>query len=352
MNFEVRNGIFRYKKEEREILRGVDFSVGSGEVVAVLGPNGAGKTTLLRCALGFLKFTDGYSELDGKRICDYKPKELWKKVAYVPQARNSVSPYTVEETLLLGRNSYGDFFGKMTDKDYEAVEGVIEKLGLDGIRKKNCREISGGELQMVLIGRALAAEPELLVLDEPESNLDFRNQLLVLDTISTLAEEGAGIIMNTHYPAHALRRADKALLLGRDGFSEFGASQKIINPTTIGKYFGVNAVIGEIENENGHYADVVPVGMGFSEGTPDDCETVATVSVILSDNSKASEVNAVIRGISGFVVGRMGMPVREKGLSVINLVLVAPAGEIRAFIRELGRKKGVSVKAVFDGGGK
>ncbi len=348
MIFQVKNGCFRYNKKEDDVLSDVNFDVKSGEILAVLGPNGAGKTTLLRCALGFLKFDRGEALFDGKNVRSYSPSELWRKVAYVPQARQTISPYTVEETVLLGRSSYGDILGRITAEDYKAADEVIEKLNLERIRHKNCSEISGGELQMVLIARALAVFPELLVLDEPESNLDFRNQLLVLDTLTRLAKNGTGIILNTHYPAHALRRADKALMLGKDGSSEFGRTQEVVTSENIGRFFGVNAVIGEIETDTNHYIDVIPVDFDLPKENTDDSEVIATLSVIMKDNSVAQEVNAVIHKAFPFVLGRMGMPVRDEGLYIINLVLKASPREIRAVLRELNEKSGVSVKAVFE----
>ena len=121
---------------------------------------------------------------------------------------------------------------------------------------------------MVLIARALAAEPQVLILDEPESNLDFKNQLLVLDTMQSLARAGLTCVFNTHYPAHALRRANKALLLGRNGKSLFGSTQDVVTEQNISDYFGVRAVIGSIETPDGAYADVIPVSAAQSEEAP------------------------------------------------------------------------------------
>lgn len=132
-------------------------------------------------------------------------------------------------------------------------------LGITHLIGKKCSEISGGELQMVLIAKALAAEPQVLILDEPESNLDFKNQLIVLDTITKLAAEGMTCVFNTHYPAHALQRADKALILSKDGEYVFGETEKVVNEENIEKAFGVQAVIGEIETEEGIRKDVIPL---------------------------------------------------------------------------------------------
>lgn len=110
-----------------------------------------------------------------------------------------------------------------------------------------------------MIARAMVARPKLLVLDEPESNLDFRNQLLVLDTISSLAQKGIACIFNTHYPAHALRRANKSLLMDKSGKFIFGETEEILNEENMRKFFGVNAVIGNVKTADGLYRDVIAV---------------------------------------------------------------------------------------------
>ena len=148
------------------------------------------------------------------------------------------------------------------------VPYVLELVGLENKGRRLPNELSGGELQMVLIARALAAEPQVLILDEPESNLDFKNQLLVLDTMQSLARAGLTCVFNTHYPAHALRRANKALLLGRNGKSLFGSTQDVVTEQNISDYFGVRAVIGSIETPDGAYADVIPVSAAQSEEAP------------------------------------------------------------------------------------
>ncbi|MBQ4321087.1 MAG: ABC transporter ATP-binding protein, partial [Oscillospiraceae bacterium] len=187
MRFEVRNGSFRYPKSERQVLQNVSFAAEAGEVTAILGPNGAGKTTLLRCAMGLLKWNGGGSYLDGKDIRRLSYRELWQKVAYVPQARQASDAYTVEEMVLLGRSARIGRFSLPGKEDLAAAAAALERLGLSRYAARRCSELSGGELQMVLIARALASQPEVLILDEPESNLDFKNQLLVLDTMTSLA---------------------------------------------------------------------------------------------------------------------------------------------------------------------
>lgn len=350
MRFQVLNGSFRYPSGERQVLNAISFSVDGGDVLAILGPNGAGKTTLLRCSLGLLKWQSGHSELDGEDIRRMNRRRLWQRIAYVPQAGQTTAPYTVEEMILLGRSSHFGIFSMPGKRDVEMLTRVTERMHLEPLRKKRFSELSGGEKQMVLIARALAAEPQVLILDEPESNLDFRNQLLVLDTMSQLAASGMACVFNTHYPAHAMRRANKALILGRDGCFECGPSAKIVTERNLAKYFGVTAVIGDIETPGNIYQDVIPIS---TDGIPEEIEPVAdtwviaTLSIILPDRSESGKINALIHSAAPWIVGRMGMPIPDGGVYIINLVLDAPASEIRRLTNSLNLLPGVSVKATY-----
>lgn len=266
MKLEVQNGSFSYRAGQT-LLEGVCFEAGPGDVVAILGPNGAGKTTLLRCMLNLSHWKSGKTTLDGTDVRTMPERELWQKVSYVPQAKQSSLFCTVEEMVLLGRSSHIGPFSAPGNADLEKVHAAIGCLGLAHLSGRHCCELSGGELQMVLIARALAAEPGVLVLDEPESNLDFKNQLLVLDTIESLSKSGFTVIFNTHFPAHALRRANKALMLGRGGRSIYGAAQDVVTEKNISDFFDVQAVIGEIRTGSGAYRDVIPVSMQHTGGT-------------------------------------------------------------------------------------
>ena len=258
MTFSVENGSFSYQKNaqaEELLLKQISFAVNSGELMAILGPNGAGKTTLLRCMMGFLKWNSGKSSLDGKDIRSIPNRTLWQKLSYVPQARSAASQYSVEDMVLLGRSSQFGMFGQPGAEDREAAAKVMEELGISYLARRSCAQISGGELQMVLIARAIASGPEILILDEPESNLDFKNQLVILETLHRLTEKGITCIFNTHYPVHALRHADRALLLDRMGNYAFGATHEIITEQNLETAFGVHAVIGQIETKHNMYYD-------------------------------------------------------------------------------------------------
>ena len=182
-------------------------------------------------------------------------------MAYVPQAKTVASAYTALEMVLLGRSSHLNIFEAPKEADVEKAMEVMSFLGIAHLAEKKCSEVSGGELQMILIAKALASEPKVLILDEPESNLDFKNQLVVLDAMSSLAASGMTCVFNTHYPAHALQRAGKSLILSKDGEYVFGATSEVVSEENIRKAFGVEAIIGEVEASGITVKNVVPVGI-------------------------------------------------------------------------------------------
>jgi iron complex transport system ATP-binding protein len=255
--FSVEEGSFGYRHGAR-VLDAISFTVEPGQVLAVLGPNGSGKTTLLKCMMGLLNWNRGLSLIDGTPLSRIHYREVWQKIAYVPQAKNSVFSFTAEDMVVMGRSAHIGAFRQPGAADYGHARRAMETVGIYHLREKLCSEMSGGELQMVLIARALAAQPSMLVLDEPESNLDFRNQLVILETIEALARnQHISCVFNTHYPSHALKIASHALLLTREGGSRFGPAWKIINEENMRRAFEVNVHINEVRIEEKSYMSVL-----------------------------------------------------------------------------------------------
>lgn len=347
MILTVEHGSYSYKKDQK-IFENVNFSVSSGEILAILGPNGAGKTTMLRCITGMLNWKNGQSRLDGENIRTMPERKLWQRMAYVPQAKSASSAYTAFETVLLGRSSHLNAFSLPGQEDVDKAREAMENLGITHLAEKKCSAISGGELQMVLIARALASEPEILILDEPESNLDFKNQLIVLDTITKLAQKGMACIFNTHYPEHALQRSHKALLLSKGGEYLFGDTSDVVTEANIQKAFGVQAVIGEVETPEKILRSVTPLAVSSDvQGDDGDKRTIASVTVIAGDNSMADRINEILHSYGHMMIGRMGMPYRECGLYIINITLDGTVSKIRNLTHQLSLLKGVSAKATF-----
>ena len=261
MIFEVVHGCFGYG-DGREVLRDLSFRVPEGKILSVLGPNGVGKTTLLRCMMGLLHWKKGESRIDGKNIHHIPVRELWKRIAYVPQAKGNALMYTAEEMVVLGRCAHLGMMQQPKKKDLELAREAIALVGVPHLCGKLCSQMSGGELQMVLIARALCAEPKLLVLDEPESNLDFRNQLIILETIRRLSrEEGLCCIFNTHYPGHALRISDRALVLSREGTADFGEPSEVITREIMGRVFKVNVDIVDAQYDGMDYQAITAISL-------------------------------------------------------------------------------------------
>ncbi len=201
---------------DRVVGRALDLSLARGEVLALLGPNGGGKTTLLKTLLGILPPLAGEALIEGRSLGALPIRERARAIAYVPQLHTPTFAFTVESVVLMGRTAHGNLFNRPTDKDREVARAALVRFGIDHLGERPYTMISGGERQLVLLARALAQEPQFIVLDEPTASLDFGNQGKVMREIRALAASGHGVLFTTHDPNHALRAADRAYLL-RDG---------------------------------------------------------------------------------------------------------------------------------------
>lgn len=238
---QVENGCYSYVKGN-PVLQNITFSLKSGKILMVMGPNGIGKTTLLKCIMGILKWQSGYSLINGQDSLKVK-----KQIGYVPQAHSFSFPYLVRDMVVFGRAKYMSAFATPSHEDYVKAEAALQEVGILDLKDKSCSQLSGGQLQLVLIARALAGEPKLLIMDEPESHLDFSNQLTILKIIKRLAKEKEiGCIMNTHYPNNAIQIADQTLLL-KEGKYIVGHTSKVLSRENIQEFFAVDSEIVNIQ---------------------------------------------------------------------------------------------------------
>ncbi|MDR3247671.1 MAG: ABC transporter ATP-binding protein [Treponema sp.] len=253
----VEDAAFNYEGKD-PLFRNLSFAVGRGEVLAVLGANGIGKTTLFRCLMGFLRFNTGTVWIDGKNRQQTREAEFWNTVSYVPQGKGLIFDFTVLNMVVMGRsNNIG--FGRMPKKtDYDAAMDILDSMGLASLAERPCTTLSGGQFQLVLIARALAKNPKILIMDEPESNLDMKNQLKTLDLIDNLSHKrNYTVIINTHFPAHALRCADRTLMLGKDVYL-FAETEKIVTAENIEEHFEVRARVLRFEENTREFRGIVP----------------------------------------------------------------------------------------------
>lgn len=235
----------------RVVGRDVSFSLAAGEVMCVLGPNGGGKTTLFRTLLGLLASHGGNVLLDGKPLTVLSRREIARLSGYVPQGHSSYFAYTVREFVLMGRTAHLGAFSAPGKRDREIAARALESLGISHLAEKPVTEISAGERQLVLVGRALAQEPRLMVLDEPTTGLDFGNQVRVLQRISALASAGISILFSSHDPDHAFLTAQRALLLGEGRAMALGAPAEVIRADTLERLYGVSVRVLPLQN-GGH----------------------------------------------------------------------------------------------------
>ncbi len=208
---EVNNVTFAYKPGAGNVLEEVSFALDKNQCIAVLGNNGAGKSTLLKCINGICPPQKGEILVDGSSVSRMTRNEMARNISYVAQNNISLN-MTVFDAILLGRKPYITW--DATSEDMQIVHEIIEKMQLDNFALRSVAELSGGERQKVMLARALAQQPKLLLLDEPTSNLDPRNQHEVLRMVKIIAREhDISVVIVIHDLNLAIRYCDRFLFL-------------------------------------------------------------------------------------------------------------------------------------------
>lgn len=249
MKLEIKNAVCGYGS--KNIVNGISMNVSSGEILCLLGPNGVGKTTFFKTILGFLKLKGGQILIDGKNIYDCSRKQLAKVIGYVPQSHTPPFPFKVFDVILMGRTAHLSMFSSPSREDRNIAEKALEDLKISYLKDKIYTEISGGERQMVLIARALAQNPQILIMDEPTSNLDFGNQIRVLEQINKLSERGLAIIMTSHYPNHAFLCSTKVAFMQKNNVFTVGSVDEVVTENNLKEAYGINVKIINTINSKG-----------------------------------------------------------------------------------------------------
>ena len=227
----------------RIVGAGIAFTLAPGEVLCLLGPNGGGKTTLFKTLLGLLPAKAGRVLVDGEDVARWPRARLARTIAYVPQAHAAFFPFRVRDVVLMGRASRLKPFAGPGRADAEATDRALATLGIGHLAERVYTEISGGERQMVLIARALAGEPRILVMDEPTASLDFGNQTRVLEQVRRLSATGIAVVLSTHDPGHAFLCADRVALLHGGRLLALGSPEATITPETLRLLYGVAVAV-------------------------------------------------------------------------------------------------------------
>jgi len=259
MKLEIVGVSFSY--DGRPVLENVTMSVDEGNVVSLVGPNGSGKTTLLKCINKILKPKKGTVLVEERDIREIKLKELAKLLGYVPQTPTYSFSFTVFDTVLLGRRPYINW--SISPKDKEIVSQALALMGIEDLALRYLNELSGGERQKVIIARALSQEPQVLLLDEPTSNLDIKHQLEVLGIIRSVVKEKRIVaVIAIHNLNLAFRFSDKVILLHKGRIHDAGEPAKVLTKENIRTVYGVEVEINNSEIGIPYIIPIAPVNKG------------------------------------------------------------------------------------------
>lgn len=222
-----------------DALRGVSVHLDAGEVVALIGPNGSGKSTLIKTLIAALH-AKGDIAWERKPLRKWPRRELAKRVAYLAQSPMYEPGQTVAEALQLGRSAYWSLFGVESDRDVDVVRDVAARLELTDLLDRNLDQLSGGQRQMVFVGRALVQEPRAILLDEPSTFLDLKHQVELMTTLRKLAkEQNVGVLMASHDLNLAGATANRLILLDRGSVARDGTPSEVLDPELLQRVYGV-----------------------------------------------------------------------------------------------------------------
>lgn len=248
MSIEVKSLSFNYKYHN--VLKNIDFKAEQGNLVCVLGKNGAGKSTLFRCILGLLPGFKGNVIVNGKNIKNLTDQELAHTMAYIPQSHSSTFSYSVMDMVLMGTTAQLKRFSSPGKSQLQIAMNALEQMNISHLADRNYTHISGGEQQLVLIARVIAQQAKIIIMDEPCSNLDYGNQIKLMNEVQKLAKQGYLIIQSTHNPQQALLFANQVMVLIDGKISRFGNSIEVLDESLLYQIYGVHIQLHDITENN------------------------------------------------------------------------------------------------------
>ncbi len=233
----------------RLVLRRVSVAIRAGTLTGILGCNGAGKSTLIRALLGYLPVSAGRVLLDGREIATYPDAERARQIAYLAQGHDVHWPLPVEQVVKLGRLPHRYAWSKITAADQQAINRAMRQAGIAHLLGRTVDTLSGGERARVLLARALAGEPRILLADEPLAGLDPAYQLRILVLLRDLARQGLAVAVVLHDLALAARFCDDLILLHRHAVLADGPPDQVLSDAHLQSAFGIEARRAEMAGE-------------------------------------------------------------------------------------------------------
>lgn len=231
------------------VFSGVSFHVQKGSLCGLFGPNGSGKSTLFKCCLGLLKAAAGSVHIAGQAVASLSVGHMAKLVAYVPQDHVPPFPFLAREIVLMGRSPhFGGVFG-LGKKDWQIAHEAMQKLGIEHLADKVYTRLSGGQRQLVLIARALAQQTPFIMLDEPTSSLDFKNQLLIWKTLRDIVAAGTTVFACAHDPNHVLWFCDDLVVINRGVVAAAGTAQAVLSRGLLQDLYGDICAVGYLDGQ-------------------------------------------------------------------------------------------------------
>jgi iron complex transport system ATP-binding protein len=230
----------------RPVLDRVTFKITAGDFFVIIGPNGSGKTTLMKRICSIFGTGPGRIAIFGRDLRSYSPRALARTIAYVPQRLEVGLPFTVQETVLLGRSPHQNVLGLSRAADLDAARRAMATTGVEHLAGRKFDQLSGGEQQRVSIARALCQEPDIILLDEPTASLDLSHQLRLMDLMETLKQEKAlTVVMISHDVNLAAMYADQLLLLSNGKLAELGPPEDVLTPRNLEEAYGCRLMVDQ-----------------------------------------------------------------------------------------------------------
>jgi iron complex transport system ATP-binding protein len=233
----------------KPVLRDITFGVGRGSLCGLLGPNASGKTTLLKCLNGILSPKKGTVRVVGRMVSDLSRRETARLMAVVPQSMNLVFSFTALQMVVMGRAARLASLKLPSESDRDEARAALEDLGVGNLADRPFNQLCGGERQLVLLARAIYQDTPILLLDEPTSHLDFRNQYRIMDMVSDITRrKSLATIVTLHDPNLAARYCTHLVVLKEGRLHRQGPLDTVFEPSTLEEVYGIKVVVEQTPN--------------------------------------------------------------------------------------------------------